>query len=167
MMAFHRRDRKEAFAPVRFNEYRDLWRDSAALFQISVQHHAGLRSCPDLRPRPGRAELRAGSPGSARYRLSVLGLCTDKAKVNFWRHESLPLPLAYLDRAELADVLKRVTALAEAVASEALRPAAWAAAANWLTANPEMKPDTDRVRAVVDSFAPDRLYWSRPRAPFP
>ena len=24
-----------------------------------------------------------------------------------------------------------------------------------------MKPDTERVRAVVDSFAPERLYWSR------
>jgi CRISPR system Cascade subunit CasA len=29
-----------------------------------------------------------------------------------------------------------------------------------------MKPDTDRVRAVIDSFAPDRLYWSRLERPF-
>jgi hypothetical protein len=96
----------------------------------------------------------------------VFGLCTDKAKVNFWRHETLPLPLAYLDRPELVESLKRALTLAESIASEALRPAAWAATANWMTANPEMKPDTDRVRDVVNSFAPERLYWSRLERPF-
>ena len=55
--------------------------------------------------------------------------------------------------------------MAEEVA-KAVRAAAWATAANWLTTNPEMKPDTDRVSDVVDSFAPDRLYWSRLETPF-
>ena len=29
-----------------------------------------------------------------------------------------------------------------------------------------MKPDTERVRQVVDSFAPERPYWSRLERPF-
>src|SRR5262249_26875576 len=29
-----------------------------------------------------------------------------------------------------------------------------------------MKPDKDRVRGVLDSFAPERLYWSRLERPF-
>ncbi len=106
-------------------------------------------------------------PRSARYRLSVFGLCTDKAKVNFWRHETLPLPLAYLDRPELVDSLKRGLGPGRVRRGRSrVRPAAWATAASWLTANPEMKPDTDRVRAVVASFAPDLLYWSRLERPF-
>jgi CRISPR system Cascade subunit CasA len=160
MIAFWRRDKKEDFLPVRFNEHRDLWRDSAALFQVSEKHQEYDRA-PMCLHTLAAPELREVLPRSARYRLSAFGLCTDKAKVNFWRHETLPLPLAYLESPVLVESLKRALSLAEAVAAEALRPATWAAAANWLTASPEMKSDTDRVRAVVDSFAPDRLYWSR------
>ena len=29
-----------------------------------------------------------------------------------------------------------------------------------------MKPDTDRVRDLVDSFAPERLYWSHLELPY-
>ena len=164
MMAFFRRDEKDAFQPVRFNEFRDLWRESAALFQVSEQHQKYDRA-PTCLHSLAASELREVLPRSARYRLSAFGLCTDKAKVNFWRHESLPLPVAYLDNVQLVESLKQALALAEAVASEALRKAAWATAANWLTASPEMNPDTDRVRAVVDSFAPERQYWSRLERP--
>jgi len=165
MIAFFRRDMKDAFHPVRFNEFRDLWRDSAALFQVSDQHQLYDRA-PTCLHSLAAPELKEVLPRSVRYRLSVFGLCTDKAKVNFWRHETLPLPLAYLDRPELVESLKRALTLAESVASDALRLAVWAAAANWLTASPEMKPDTDRVRDVVNSFAPERLYWSRLEQPF-
>jgi CRISPR system Cascade subunit CasA len=165
VIAYSRRDTKDDFQPVRFNEFRDLWRDSAALFRVAEQDQRYDRA-PTILHTLAALELREVLPRSARYRLSVFGLCTDKAKVNFWRHETLPLPLAYLDRPELVDALKRSLAVAEAVASKALRPAAWATAANWLTSSPEMKPDTDRVRGVVESFAPERLYWSRLERPF-
>jgi CRISPR system Cascade subunit CasA len=165
MIAFHRRDKKEPFVPVRFNEFRELWRDSAALFQVSEQHQEYDRAptCVHTLTAPQLEEV---LPRSARYRLSVFGLCTDKAKVSFWRHETLPLRLAYLDHPELVEALKGALALAEAVARDALRGAAWAAVANWLTASPEMKPDTDRVRDVVDSYSPERLYWSQLERPF-
>ena len=38
MTAYIRREQKEAFRPVRFNEFKDLWRDSAALLQIRERH---------------------------------------------------------------------------------------------------------------------------------
>src|SRR5207248_2803349 len=87
MFAFARRDVKDPWAAVRFNESRDLWRDSAALFQVSEKHQeydAAPRILHDL----AAGGLRGSLPRSARYRVSVFGLCTDKAKVNFWRHES-------------------------------------------------------------------------------
>jgi CRISPR system Cascade subunit CasA len=164
MIAFSRRDTKEAFQPVRFNESRDLWRDSAALFQVSDQHQVYDRA-PTCLHSLAAPELREVLPRSARYRLSVFGLSTDKAKVNFWRHETLPLPLAYLDRPELVESLKHALNLAELV-KDSLRKAAWAAVANWMTGSAEMSPDTQRVADVVDSFAPDRLYWSRLERPF-
>jgi CRISPR system Cascade subunit CasA len=165
MIAFFRRDDKDAFQPVRFNEFRDLWRDSAALFRVSEQHQKYDRAPACLHSLTA-SELKEILPRSARYRLSAFGLCTDKAKVNFWRHETLPLPLAYLDKPELVESLKQALTMAESVASDALRKATWAAAANWLTASPEMNPDKDRVSAVVGSFAPDRLYWSWLERPY-
>jgi CRISPR system Cascade subunit CasA len=162
-MIAYSRSKEQGDRPVRLNENRDLWRDSAALFQFA---EADQFKGPTTLHALAHSELKDVVPRTARYRLSVFGLCTDKAKVNFWRHESLPLPIAYLDRPGLVESLKQALTLAELVAAEALRPAAWAAAANWMTANPEMKPDTDRVRDVVDSFSPDRLYWSWLERPF-
>jgi CRISPR system Cascade subunit CasA len=162
-MVAYSRSKEEGDRTVRLSDNRDLWRDSAALFQFA---EADQFKGPTTLHTLADFALREVLPRSARYRLSVFGLCTDKAKVNFWRHETLPLLLTYLDRSELVEKLKQALSLAESVAGEALRPAAWAAAANWLTANAEMKPDTDRVRAVVDSFAPERLYWSRLEGPF-
>jgi CRISPR system Cascade subunit CasA len=164
MMAYYRREEADPFQPVRFNEFRDLWRDSAALFQVSEQHQKYDRAptCLHSLAAPG---LRETLPSSARYRLSVYGLCTDQAKVMFWRHETLPLPLAYLANAELVERLKQALGLAEE-AAKVLRRAAWVTAANRLTPRSDMKPDSDRVRAVVDSFAPERFYWSLLELPF-
>jgi CRISPR system Cascade subunit CasA len=162
-MVAYSRSKQEGDRPIRLSEDRDLWRDSSTLFQFAeTDQFKGPTTLHTL----ASFELKEVLPRTARFRLSLFGLCTDKAKVNFWRHETLPLPLAYLDKVQLVESLKRCLVLAEAVASESLRPAAWAAAANWLTANPEMKPDKDRVRDVLDSFALERLYWSRLERPF-
>ncbi|MBM3983365.1 MAG: type I-E CRISPR-associated protein Cse1/CasA [Planctomycetes bacterium] len=160
MVAYTRADKKDPWMPVRFNEFRDLWRDSAPLFQLCEPHNE-LERAPRLVHDLAGSELRTVLPAPARYQLSVFGLCTDKAKVNFWRHESLPLPLKYLNDAELIGRLKLALKLAEEVGADALRKAAWVTAAARLTGTPGMSPDTDRVRDLVDSFATERLYWSR------
>jgi CRISPR system Cascade subunit CasA len=157
MMAYFRSD-KDGDRAIRFNEYRDLWRDSAALFQFS---DTGQFRGPTV-----LHTLKSLVPSSTRYKLSVFGLCTDKAKVNFWRHESLPLPLAYLDNPELVDRLQFALKLAEEVASVALRKAAWATVANRLTGDTGMTPDKDRVQSLFDSFAPQPFYWSRLERPY-
>jgi hypothetical protein len=38
--------------------------------------------------------------------------------------------------------------------------------ASWLAPNAEINRDKDRISAVVDSFTPDGLYWSRLERPF-
>jgi len=97
--------------------------------------------------------------------IDVAGMCADRAKIFFWRHESLPLPLAYLDDNELVGRLKDALKLAEEV-GQALRSAAWATVANRLTGDSGMNPDKGRVSALLDSFAPERMYWSRLELPY-
>src|SRR5262249_54209420 len=114
------------------------------------------------------AELR-GVKALARDRpftLSAIGLCTDKAKVNFWRHETLPVPLDYLNLTDstLANSLTSAIRLAEEVGA-ALRGAA-AVLASQLLAPGERKPDKDQVWGVVDSLAADEVYWARLELPF-
>ncbi len=150
---------------LQLRENRDLWRDSAALFQFGeTDQFRGPTSLRTLGNLVSERQLSA----SERYRVMVAGARVESGQPNliFWRHETLPLPLAYLNNLQLVESLKWSLALAEAVADEALHKAAWAVAANWLASNPELKPDKDRVRAVIDSFAPERFYWSRLERPF-
>lgn len=171
MCAYSRKDEKEPWIPVRFNEWRDLWRDSSALYQVrdpDIRTERAPRLLHDL----AATGLRENLPASTRYQLSVFGICTDKAKVNFWRHEEFPLPLAYLEDIDAADqagtlvaFLKQAIALAEDV-SKKLRSAAWATASNLLTGNSGMSPDKERVSSLLESFAPERLYWSRLERPY-
>jgi CRISPR system Cascade subunit CasA len=178
MIAFFRRDKKDAFQPVRFKEFRDLWRDSAALFQVSEQHQVYDRA-PTCLHSLAASELKEILPRSARYRLSVFGLCTDKAKVNFWRHEALPLPLMYLDRPEMVESLKTALRLAERVA-RILKGATYEAVVQIKKDLSPTQPE-DAIRALeftegndrspkrrpdpignrVKSLAPDRDYWAQ------
>jgi hypothetical protein len=83
----------------------------------------------------------------------------------FWRHETLPLALAYLQRVELVERLKAALKVADEVA-QAVMYAAKVAVENRLTAQTGGRPDGKRVRQVLHSFAPERLYWSRLERPF-
>ncbi|HET6574868.1 MAG TPA: type I-E CRISPR-associated protein Cse1/CasA, partial [Fimbriiglobus sp.] len=161
-MAAYRRDTQTGFPAVRLIEDKALWRDSAALFQFAeadqfrgptVLETLG-QLAPDVLPR------------AHRYRLSAFGLCTDKAKVHFWRHETLPLSLHYLDHPIRRNALKRALGLAEAVASDVLRRAVWAAVSAALTGDQGQAPDRRRVSDAVKGFRVEDLYWSELERPF-
>jgi CRISPR system Cascade subunit CasA len=150
---------------IQLRDNRDLWRDSAALFQFGETDQFRGPTCLHTL---GQLVSQGHLSHSDRYRIMVAGARVESGQPNvlFWRQEALPLPLAYLGRPELVESLKHALGLAESVASDALWPAARAAVANWLTANAGMQPDTKRIRAIVDSFAPERLYWSSLERPF-
>jgi CRISPR system Cascade subunit CasA len=162
-MLAYRRDRGQADRAVRLTEKKTLWRDSLTLFALARAE--ALQPAANLR---WLAVLRAGKalPRDHPFTLSVIGLCTDKAKVHFWRHETLPLPPEYLDLTDgtLVNALQRAIGLAEEV-GEAVRGAA-AALASRLLAPGERPPDRNQVWALVDSLAADAIYWSRLEEPF-
>jgi hypothetical protein len=103
-------------------------------------------------------------PEDRAFSLAAIGLCTDKAKVHFWRHETLPLPPVYLHDRDLVQSLKDAIAVAEDV-GKALRGSA-ATVAGLLLAPGGRSPDKKQVWATVDSIAADALYWSRLEQPF-
>ena len=161
-MKAYRKDDKLGLLPVRFTEHKALWRDSSALFQFAEKdQYRGPTTLQTLGQIPADV-----LPRTARYRVSTFGLCTDKAKVNFWRHEGLPLPLRYLDDARAVELLQQALALAETVGKEALRWAAWAAASEILSNHDGSSPDKDRVSKMIDALAPERRYWCEIERPF-
>lgn len=162
---------------VSFQENRGLWRDSVALFQ----------SLGDERERPKTldwlSDLEHQRILSRAQTLPVdfFGLCTDRAKVLLWRHERLPLPLAYLDDTDLLSTLKDGLDLAESVGrlfssgfvdittEEGPRkvPSPFRKlAAVALSPMDDTKADPGAVGRLLVHLAPGRLYWSRLETPF-
>jgi CRISPR system Cascade subunit CasA len=154
----------DPWPPLGFRLGEALWRDSHALFQSvaeKTQRPAVLSWVDEL-----RQELRLDRK---QIQIEVCGLCSNQAKVFFWRQETLPLPLAYLHDAMLFESLKELVSLAKRV-GEALSAAVWQAA---LTA---LKPgrnearlgrnERDVVKRVVQSLGAEPLFWSRLEEPF-
>ena len=52
------------------------------------------------------------------YWIDAYGLNADQAKINFWRHEHMPLPLKYLIDEKLLEDLKAALSRAESVGDE-------------------------------------------------
>ena len=144
---------------IQFKDNRDLWRDSAALFQFGETDQFRGPTCLQTL---GWLIADGQLPFSDRYRLMVAGARVESGQPNliFWRHESLPLPLAYLHKPILVETLKHALELTEEVA-EKLENAAKKAIESRLTGQVGGHPDRKRVGQLVKALAPDRLYWSR------
>lgn len=152
------------------NEGKALWRDSTALFELAKAQRSGE---PDL----GAAALKliyeavdgGVLPQGFEPQINLFGLATQKGKatsVIFWRHERLPLPLAYVtDNTALLGDLKKSLSIAEEVA-DALAYAVRNAVRVALSPTDPNKADKDRVTQMASALAPERLYWSRLEEPF-
>jgi CRISPR system Cascade subunit CasA len=152
-------DKKLGMRPLRLQEDRALWRDSAALFQASGRDTGKRPGCFDWLQR------QLGLVGRGRlYDLAVFGLCNDQAKVHFWSQERMPLPVAYLDDVDLVGELSR--ALRETEAADRALHAGLRRLAGLALAPGGQSPDKDRVRTFVVSLGAGPLYWSALDVPF-
>lgn len=171
MLAFQKNEKakleqgEDPWPPLRFQPDRALWRDSLALFQ-SVENQ-------QVRPKlvswlNALAEVGAVSRAETRA-LDVLGLAVDRARLLFWRHERLPLPLRYLHDEELVAVLRQALGLAETVAGhvhDSVRRLAQLLLAPDSDQREARQPHPDDVRALVKHLDVEALYWPRLEAPF-
>jgi hypothetical protein len=142
-----------------------LWRDSATLLQLDTAQAYAPRVFAWLAELVDEGYLSSGT-----RRTMALGMANDQAKVEFYRVEHLPLPLAYLRNQQLVNVLRDdVLGLAENVARQL-----WGAARTMATyvlapqsdsetAHQPVRDDLDRVMAP---WGVERRYWGRLEAPF-
>jgi CRISPR system Cascade subunit CasA len=156
--------KEEPWQSLGFRGNKALWRDSHALFQSVAEETKRPRVLSwvdDLR-QDGRITREL-------IQLDVCGLCSNQAKVMFWRHESLPFPLRYLHDTQLFESLKQIVRLAEEVA-DVLSTAVWSAAVTSLNLDKEEtrlgKTERDAVKRVVQSLDTERLFWSALERPF-
>lgn len=152
-------DEKRGIRVLKLKKDRAVWRDSLALFSIrDKKSFCPPRFMNVLTELVERAVLQKGT----QYRLSICGqnLEPGQSKINFWRHERLPLPLAFLADEHLVEDLKDALAKAEATggARGALPYALWQLA--------EALGGREKFGDFVKHLGAERLFWSRLEAPF-
>ena len=144
---------------------RALWRDSAALLNLSD---------PDCRP-PRVLEWLAGLvescelDDSLRYRLLCFGMLNDQGKGEMFRAERLPLPLAYLRDEALLSLLATAVEHAEAKRAD-LAAALWLLARAFLSRGADLEggrePDPKDVRSLLAHWDAESAYWAELELPF-
>ena len=165
MLAFrshpHAKGQQNPWPVVNFREDRALWRDSHALMSSTNAESAQPKTLTWL------ADLTMDGiiPYSQIIPVDVFGLGSIQAKTHFWRHERLPLPLAYLNDKQLADSLGRVLELTETTAQN-LNSAIRTMARTMLAADPKRKLKAEDVQSLVDHLGARRAYWSHLEEPF-
>jgi CRISPR type I-E-associated protein CasA/Cse1 len=162
MLAFIRNAKatgdQDPWPPLSFQEGRVLWRDSTALFQAANED----RSRPENLQWLDDLALDGYLDGRLVLPVDVLGLRTDRAKVLFWRHERLPLPLEYLHNSALIAVLKSALSDAEDAAKalrEAVRKLADLLLAPHSDESGGRRANKDDVHTLIESLGVERSFW--------
>ncbi|MCY3659248.1 MAG: type I-E CRISPR-associated protein Cse1/CasA [Caldilineaceae bacterium] len=148
---------------VAFDENRALWRDSLALLQ-SVDDHV---TQPETLRWLGDLASEGIIPHSRIIPVDVLGLRSNQAKVLFWRHERLSIPVVYLNDDALAERVQEALKLTET--TEGLLKQALETMVRELLgigAPPNRPAEKDRIQEFVRHLGAERTYWSRLEVPF-
>jgi CRISPR system Cascade subunit CasA len=158
-MKVYIKDKRWGMVPLRLSEGKAMWRDAHALFQLNdpenirpplsffwLAEHADPFS-GDLKP-------------TQIYDYVTLGLCNTSAKLHFFRHERMPLPLAYLADATLGEKLCHALKVAEDVAT-ALKRAGRELAAWVVSPTDKRKAHKDGKKLVFSQLNTEHRYWSR------
>lgn len=169
---------QDPWPPLGFREDKASWRNSVAL----------LQSVEEDQERPKTIDwiydlvLEGTLGGQAVFPLDIYGLSTDKALVRFWRHERLPLPLAYLADDQLVGRLRQGLELAEDVGRLFLTGSADGSSTDGADVRvhslpfqilkaailppPPLGRTKTKRKELIDHLAPGRSYWSRLEVPF-
>jgi len=156
--------------PLRLREDRATWRDSGALFRLQERESDDAKYRPPLAFDWLARHVEAGDIDRAQtYNYVTLGLCNSNARLDFFRQERMPLPLAYFDKSEehepLEGQLRLALQQAEDVAA-ALRTAS-RDLARWIVSPADKnQAHRDGVNAVYARLDVEQHYWSRLEVPF-
>lgn len=136
---------------VGFDEDRALWRDSAALYQVSRQGDL-------VAPFVVRQFAARRAAHGLKLRLRAEGQVPNKASIVLTRCEVLPLPLELLERPELIGYVKDEISRCETAQGE-LRNALFRALAKVLSIG-DRDPDAKDVRGLIDETQALPRFWA-------
>lgn len=158
-MYAYRRNREQGLIIWSFNEFRVLWRDSHALFNLSDE--APFR-VPQAFHQLARLVREGFLERERMYRLQVMGQCLESGQptIYFWRTERLPLRVEYLNEKELLEKLREALTLTEQVARD-LGASVYMLARLLLEYTSERKPDKKDIQQIIMHLGTEALYWSR------
>lgn len=105
-MQIYTGDEENGWRSMTFSPDRALWRDSASLVEFSnvsknIKQTAAFNWLRNQKILNDAPEIK-----TKKYRLAALGMCKDKAKVDFLRAEFIPLPGDFLDERELVEKMQ-------------------------------------------------------------
>ena len=116
----YRRDEKRGWIALQFREEKALWRESQSLMELSTESHSRPAVFDWVAQLAAEAAARSAALGPF-FSFSAFGVATDTGKaasISFWRHERLPLPVAYLLDAELLGRIADAIGYAEEIARD-------------------------------------------------
>ena len=153
-MKHYRIDEKRGHLPLRITEDRALWRDSAALFRLqdSSQQQPAVFRWLSILVEEGILEPRF----TCQY--LAYGMSNHQAKVNFYRGESMPLPVKYLIRIELVDDYLTLTLQMAEAAGKQLWAGARTLARHLLTMDEDRQPAPEDLTRLTDQMGMERRY---------
>lgn len=149
---------------LKFRPSRALWRDSVSLFK-SLQDS----SRPAILDWVNQLARFPGVP--SRVALDSFGIANyQKAgKINFWRHERLPMPLRYLQDDFLVNALEKCLRRSEEIGDK-VQKSLWTLAHEVLLPGKETKDlskgDKDAIRKKQSTYLAANIYWSSLELPF-
>ena len=165
----YRKDTRTGWKSIGLNESKALWRDSHALLRDTDEAHR-----PAVVNWVARINRRFREQGDKsirpKYPLEVTGVATDPRKaasIIFWRHERLPLPLAYLSDKQLVDRLGEMLTLTEKMARGLDGVVSdMAQDTLGLAKRPPTRQGRGRIDEHVRHLGANRAFWSHLEEPF-
>ena len=102
------------FYPLDFKSHKALWRNSHTIFRQTAKADE-INSLFKHLTKVSAAISNGEIEGRRKYPFSIIGIINDKANVETWMHETLPIPLAYFDDESLTDSLELSIKFAEEI----------------------------------------------------
>jgi len=162
-----------------FHEDRAIWRSSLSLFQSVAETSTKPKTLNWLYELSEAGKI----SWNTTLNLALSGLVSDRASISLWRHERLPLPLAYLaeKNENLLGALKDALNLAEDVGrllgsgfikieiedkqgkkiDKSVPSPLYLLASNILKPEQPENADKDTVKSLIESLSTSRPYWAQ------
>ncbi len=150
------RKKELGMLPLRLREGRAMWRDSDTLFRLQHENVRPPLAFSWLAEHAEYGDVELGQT----YDYMTLGLCNSNARLDFFRHERMPLPLVLLKDETLKEKLGDALTIAEKT-GVALRKAG-RELAQWIVSPADKrKAHKDGTKLVFSQLNIERRYWSR------